>query len=142
MPVWAEDGTADLAVTIAWGRSGTPRVHDGDTATWKVTVTNLGPATAPAVDVVAGGSDQFGRVTSDCGGDDYCALGDIPPGESRTVTFSARACLIQAGDAPARRLWWVSGAAWTSVDPDESNNRADLDVRITGSPLDTACFAG
>lgn len=138
LPARAAESTADLAVTIAWGTGGTPHVRSGETATWDVTVTNLGTATAPAVDVVPGGSDQFGRFTSSCG-QDYCNVGDLLPGESRTVTFSATACLIQAGDAPARRTWWVNGAAWTAGDADPSNNTASLDVRITGSS-NTACF--
>jgi hypothetical protein len=103
-----------------------------------MTVTNLGDATAPAVEVLASGSDQFGRFTSSCG-EQLCVLGDLEPGEARTVTFSATACLIQAGDPPARRIWWVTGSAWTARDPNPSNNTASLDVRITGS-ANSSCF--
>jgi subtilase family serine protease len=138
LPAWAEEGAADLSVSIAWGSGGTPHVQNGDTATWTLTVTNLGDATASSVDVVAGGSDQFGQFTVDCGEGviegDYCVLGDLQPGESRTVTISATAFLIGAGTSPTRRTWWVTGAAWTATDPDLSNNTATLDVRITGSP--------
>ncbi len=52
-------------------------------------------------------------------------------GETRAVTFAAKACLIQTGH---RRVWWVtSGADSTTSDPDFSDNLASLDVRITGS---------
>jgi hypothetical protein len=138
LPVWAEEGSADLAVTIAWGAGGTPHVRSGETATWELSVTNVGTATATAVEVVPGGSDQFGRFTSSCG-QDFCYVGDLLPGESRTVTFSATACLIQTGNAPARRMWWVSGAAWSAADANSSNNTASLDVRITGSST-APCF--
>lgn len=138
LPAQAEEGTPDLAVSITWGTPGTPHVLSGETATWQLTATNLGTATAPAVEMVPGGSDQFGRFTSSCG-QDYCVVGDIPPGESRTVTFSATACLIQAGSAPARRMWWVTGAAWTAGDANPTNDTASLDVRITGSS-NTSCF--
>jgi hypothetical protein len=138
LPAWADEGTADLSVSIAWVTGGSPHVQDGDTAAWTLTVTNLGDATATAVDASAGGSDQFGLFTSDCGEGkvegDYCLLGDLLPGESRTVTFSATACLSGAGSSPPRRTWWVTGSAWTATDPDLSNNTATLDVRITGAP--------
>ena len=131
-PAAAQEGTADLAVTLAWAANGGPHVRSGETATWTVTVTNQGDATAPATDVLASGSDQFGRFTSSCG-DQYCVLGDLEPGQTRTVTFSATACLIQAGDPPARRVWWVTASAWSAADPYPANNVASLDVRITGS---------
>ncbi|WP_076259507.1 CARDB domain-containing protein [Intrasporangium flavum] len=137
-PASAEDGTPDLGVTITWGAPGGPHVRSGETATWTVTVTNLGDATAPAAEVLASGSDQFGRFTSDCG-DQFCVIGDLAPGQSRTVTFSATACLIQAGGPPARRLWWVTASAWTATDPNPANNVASLDVRITGS-ANASCF--
>lgn len=130
-PVWAQDeGTADLVVTMAWAGHGSPHVRSGGTATWTVTVTNLGPATAQQVGVSAGGADQFGSFASSCGPSDHtCVLGDLAPGDSRTVTFSAKACLI----SEHRRVWWVtSGADSTTIDPDTSNNEASLDVRITG----------
>ena len=50
-PAWAQDGTPDLGVTLAWAPNGGPHVRSGDTATWVVTVTNLGDATASAVEV-------------------------------------------------------------------------------------------
>ncbi|HEX6874987.1 MAG TPA: hypothetical protein VF165_04945 [Nocardioidaceae bacterium] len=131
-PTWAQDdGTADLAVTITWLGTGTPHVQAGGIATWTVTVTNLGPATAQQVEVDAGGSDQFGVFVSSCGAGESCVLGDLAAGDSRTVTFSANACLIQTGH---RRVWWVTSSAHsTTMDPDSSNNMASLDVRITGS---------
>ena len=130
-PVWAQDDDADLAVTITWTGTGTPHVQDGGIATWTATVTNLGPATAQQVEVSAGGSDQFGQFVSSCGGGDTCNVGDLAAGDSRTVTFSAKACLNQTGH---RRVWWVSsGADSATVDPNPSDNVASLDVRIIGS---------
>lgn len=131
-PAWAQDdGTADLAVNITWAGTGTPHVQAGGIATWTVTVTNLGPATAQQVGVTAGGSDQFHQFVSSCGAGDSCVLGDLAAGDSRTVTFSAEPCLNQIGH---RRVWWVnSHASSTTMDPDLSNNVATLDVRITGS---------
>ena len=129
-PAGAADGSADLEVTIAWARPGSPHVRTGEIARWTVTVTNAGPSTAEQVEVGASGSDQFGRFTTSCGTDGFCQVGDLAPGASRTVGFGADACLIQTEH---RRVWWVTGVAYsTTPDPDPSDNRGDLDVRITG----------
>jgi hypothetical protein len=137
-PAAALEGAPDLAVSITWGAPGGPHVRSGETATWVVTVTNQGDATATGAEVLASGSDQFGRFTSSCG-DQFCVLGDLEPGQSRSVTFSATACLIQAGDPPARRVWWVTAAAWDAADPYPANNVTSLDVRITGS-ANASCY--
>ncbi|MFZ2014530.1 MAG: hypothetical protein WAV00_11955 [Nocardioides sp.] len=82
--------------------------------------------------MTAGGSDQFGQFVSSCGaGGNTCVVGDLAVGETRTVTFAAKARLIQTGH---RRVWWVTrGADSTTLDPDYSDNVASLDVRISGS---------
>ena len=129
-PAVAADPSADLEVTIAWAGPGSPHVRTGGIARWTVTVTNTGPSTAEQVEVGAGGSDQFGRFTTSCGTDRFCEIGDLPPGASQTVGFAADACLIQTEH---RRVWWVTGVAYSiTPDPDPSDNRRDLDVRITG----------
>src|SRR5690242_15683249 len=63
----ANTGT-DLSVSISWIGNGRPRAQVGQVTSYRVTVTNLGPAAANAVRISLGIADQFNPSSPiDCG---------------------------------------------------------------------------
>ena len=126
----ANPDAADLSVKIDWVGKGTPRVHSGDTATWRVTVANLGPDQAQQVSVFFGGTDQWNTFTGPCGSS-RCDLGLLASGASVTVTFSARACGLVTGES--RQAWVLTSAESLTPDPNTDNNASPLFItKITG----------
>ena len=126
----ANPDAADLSVKISWVGRGTPRVHSGDTATWRVTVSNLGPDQAQQVSVFFGGTDQWNTFTGPCG-TSRCDLGLLAPGASVTITFSARACGLVTGESRQARV--SASVESPTPDPNTDNNATgDFITKITG----------
>ena len=126
----ADASSADLGVKVTWVGKGTPRVHSGDTATWRATVTNLGPGEAQSVSVFFSGTDQWNALTGPCG-TSRCDLGLLASGASVTVTFSARACGLVVGES--RRAWVTASVESSTPDPNTDNNATPVFItKITG----------
>jgi uncharacterized repeat protein (TIGR01451 family) len=90
-PPVAAAGTADLAVTMVGDAK---RLKFGETITFTVTATNLGPDAATGVTLGVGVSDSLANVGSTCPdgmGSNICVLGTLASGESVTVLFQVMA---------------------------------------------------
>ena len=125
----ANPDAADLSVSIAWIGKGSPRVHNGDTAMWTVTVTNHGPNDAQQAELSFFGGDQWDHVVSPCGVS-FCDLGTVAAGGSVDVTLSARACAFVTGES--RRASVTASVSSATPDPDETNNSRDFVTKIIG----------
>jgi uncharacterized repeat protein (TIGR01451 family) len=121
--------TADLQITKV-ASSNTVRV--GETVTYTVTLTNLGPGVATGV--VFGDSlpDQLNLVESTCGSvSAFCALDAIPPAGSATLTIVATPITNLARNE--RRISNTAFVAQSgTADPNPSNNQASTIVRVVG----------
>jgi hypothetical protein len=127
----AAAGTAGLAVTMVGDAQ---RLKFGDTITFTVTVTNLGPEVATGVTLGVGTSDSyanFGGTCPDESASSICDLGTLEPGASVTLLFRAMA----SNDCCPKRL----GVAVASVshdtdtlDPVSSNDAVIVETRFTG----------
>jgi uncharacterized repeat protein (TIGR01451 family) len=122
--------TADLQITKV-ASSKTVRV--GETITYTVTLTNLGPGVATGV--VFGDSlpDQLNLVESTCGAPSaFCTVASLPSGASLTLTIVATPITNLARNE--RR---ISNTAFiadfgTTSDPNPGNDQASTIVRVVG----------
>jgi uncharacterized repeat protein (TIGR01451 family) len=121
--------TADLQIMKVAAQK---TVAAGETVTYTVTLTNLGPG--PAVGVVFGDSlpDQLNLVSSTCGDvSAFCTVDSLPSGASVTLTIVA----IPIGNL-ARNERRISNTAFVlqsaTTDPDPSNDQASAIVRFVG----------
>jgi uncharacterized repeat protein (TIGR01451 family) len=126
----AAQETADLQLTKV-ASSKTVRV--GETITYTVTLTNLGPGVATGV--VFGDSlpDQLNLVSSTCGEPSaFCTVESLPSGASVTLTIVATPITNAARNE--RR---ISNTAFieqfATPDPDLTNNQASTLVRLVGT---------
>jgi uncharacterized repeat protein (TIGR01451 family) len=122
--------TADLQITkVADSRT----VRVGETVTYTVTLTNLGPGVATGV--VFGDSlpDQLNLVSSTCGAvSAFCTVQSLPSGASATLTIIATPITNLARNE--RR---ISNTAFianfgTASDPNPGNDQASTIVRVVG----------
>lgn len=127
-------GTADLAVTMVGNAK---RLKFGETITFTVTVTNLGPDAATGVTLGFGTSDSyhnFGGTCPDGTVSTICTLGTLAPGASVTLSFQAMAanvcCPARVGVATAS----VSHDAET-IDPVSANDSVRLETKLGGKTL-------
>jgi hypothetical protein len=127
-------GTADLAVTMVGDAQ---RLRFGDTITFTVTVTNLGPDVATGVTLHVGTSDSyadFGGTCPDRSTSTICDLGMMESGASVTLLFRAMAsnecCPKRLGVATAS----VSHDAET-IDPVSANDSVRLETKLVGKTL-------
>ena len=126
----AAQETADLQITKV-ASSNTVRV--GETVTYTVTLTNLGPGVATSV--VFGDSlpDQLNLVNSTCGAvSAFCTVDSLPSGASSTLTIVATPITNLARNE--RR---ISNTAFiadfgTTSDPNPGNDQASTIVRLAG----------
>jgi uncharacterized repeat protein (TIGR01451 family) len=126
----AAQETADLQITKV-ASSKTVRV--GETVTYTVTLTNLGPGVATGV--VFGDSlpDQLNLVESTCGAvSAFCSIDPLPPGASATLTIVATPITNLARNE--RRISNTAFVAdfGTTSDPNTSNDQASTIVRVVG----------
>jgi uncharacterized repeat protein (TIGR01451 family) len=121
--------TADLQITKV---AGSRTVRVGETVTYTVTLTNLGPGVATGV--VFGDSlpDQLNLVESTCGSvSAFCSLDTLPPGASATLTIVATPITnLARNERRISNTAFVAESATT--DPDLSNNQASTIVRMVG----------
>jgi uncharacterized repeat protein (TIGR01451 family) len=120
---------ADLQIAKV---AGSKTVRVGNTVTYTVTLTNLGPGVA--TNVVFGDSlpDQLNLVNSTCGSvSAFCSLGALPPGASATLIIVATPITnLARNERRISNTAFVAESATT--DPDLSNNQASTIVRVVG----------
>jgi large repetitive protein len=124
---------ADLKVV----KTGPASVVPGENLDYSITVTNLGPSTAPAVslaDPVPVGL-SFVAAGTPCASGFPCALGNIAVGAS--VTVSSR-YLAPANLAPGAPISNVATVSSSVADPDSSNNAATVKTTIESPKSDLA----
>ena len=125
----AAQETADLQITKV-ASSKTVRV--GETVTYTVRLTNLGPGVATGV--VFGDSlpDQLNLVESTCGAvSAFCTVESLPSGASETLTIVATPITnLARNERRISNTAFVAESATT--DPDLSNNQASTIVRVVG----------
>ncbi|WP_166665557.1 DUF11 domain-containing protein [Kribbella caucasensis] len=122
--------SADLQVTKV---ASSKAVRVGETVTYTVTLTNLGPGVA--VGVVFGDSlpDQLNLVSSTCDGvSAFCTVDSLPSGASATLTIAATPI---TNLARTERL--IGNTAFiadfgTTIDPNPGNDQASATVRVVG----------
>jgi uncharacterized repeat protein (TIGR01451 family) len=126
------DTGADLSVTVKWVGNGVPRAALGQTVTYAVTLTNLGPETAAGTFVFAATPDQFNPVSLTCSDASFCssAGGELAPGATVTATVVDVVCCFPEGES--RTTSAGAGAFSTTPDPDTNNNIGTVLTKIVG----------
>jgi uncharacterized repeat protein (TIGR01451 family) len=124
------DPGADLSVTATWVGNGAPRAAVGQTVTYTITVTNLGPATATGAVLTASTPDQFNFVSLTCSQASFCGSGgELAPGATTAATLVDVVCCFPKGESRTTS----AGAGVTSADdPRISNDTASVVTRILG----------
>ncbi len=125
----AAQDTADLQVTKVAAQK---TVRMGETVTYTVTVTNLGPGTATSV--VFGDSlpDQLNLVDSTCGAvSAFCSVESLPSGASATMTIVATPISnLARGERRITNAAFILQSA--TSDPNPSNDQASVTVQFVG----------
>jgi len=132
-PPVAATGTADLAVTMAGDKR---HLRFGDTITFTVTVTNLGPDGATGVTVGVGASDSyadFGGTCPDGSTSNICDLGNLASGDSVTVRFRLGTSQSCPPDRLGVAVASVSHDANT-IDPISANDSVRTETKFVGEP--------
>jgi uncharacterized repeat protein (TIGR01451 family) len=127
--------TADLQITKV-ASSKTVRV--GETVTYTVTLTNLGPGVATSVEFGDPVPDQLNLVNSTCdrsaGGGTvsaFCTVDSLPSGASATLTIVATPITNLARNE--RRISNTAYVAESATpDPNLNNDQASTIVRVAG----------
>jgi uncharacterized repeat protein (TIGR01451 family) len=127
-PVTAQE-TADLQITKV---AGSKTVRVGETVTYTVTLTNLGPGVATGVVFGDPLPDQLNLVESTCGVvSAFCTVEGLPSGASETLTIVATPITnLARNERRISNTAFVRESAKT--DPDPSNNQASTIVRVVG----------
>ena len=131
----AAEGTTDLAVTIG----AAPRaVKNGGHVVYTITVTNLGPDVA--TDVTVGAlfpSDWTNLVALSCSRGApvtpyslTCSVGSLAAGESATARVEVE--VFVPYKSLGRSIDVIGEATAATADPDSSNNRAPVTIKVIG----------
>ena len=127
--VAAAQGTADLSITKTADQK---TVKIGETITYTITLTNLGPD--EATDVVFGDPipDQLNLVSSTCGDvSAFCTVASLESGDSVTLTVVATP-IANLAHSERRVTNSAFIAESSSMDPNAVNDIASVTVRIAG----------
>jgi uncharacterized repeat protein (TIGR01451 family) len=130
---FAQEPTADLALTKTADRM---NVKIGETITFTITVTNLGPDAATGIYFGDSIPDPLNFVSSSCDkGTAYwglCRVGSLAIGESATITV-----VTTPITNPAQSERKFTNTAFiveaTTFDPNPDNNTASLSLHIVGN---------
>jgi len=125
----AAQETADLQIAKVAAEK---TVRVGETVTYTVTVTNLGPGTATGV--VFGDSlpDQLNLVDSTCGAvSAFCSVESLLSGASATITIVATP-IPNLGRGERRITNTAFVLQSETSDPNPSNNQASVTVQFVG----------
>jgi uncharacterized repeat protein (TIGR01451 family) len=129
----AAQESADLALTKVADRT---QVRIGETITFTITLTNLGPASATGVVFGDPVPDPLNLVSFTCSqgtisGQSFCAVDSLPSGASVTAILVATPITN-----PAKSERRFSNTAFiaesATPDPNSSNNSASLKLHIIG----------
>lgn len=132
-PASAQEASADLVLTKTADHK---NVKIGQTITFTITVTNLGPDTATGVFFGDALPDPLNFVSSSCnkgptsGG--ACSVTSLAVGESATITLVATPITNPAKSERKFTNTAFIGASDT-FDPNPGNNTASLHLHITGN---------
>jgi hypothetical protein len=124
-------GTADLVVTMVGEKK---NLKFGDTMTFTITVTNLGPDHATGVVLSIGVSDSYGALGAACpdgSTSTICDVGSLEAGASVTVPFRAMACCSCCPERLGVAVATVSHDSDT-IDPDANNNSVRIETKLVG----------
>jgi hypothetical protein len=127
----AAAGTADLSVAMA---SEKKNLKFGDTMTFTITVTNLGPDPATGVTIGIGVSDSYGDLGATCpdgSTSTFCDLGRLESGANVTVLFRALACCSCCPNRLGVAVASVSHDAET-IDPVSANDSVRTETKFVG----------
>ncbi len=135
----ATDG-ADLAVTMTWiGHGhGVPRAAVGETATFAITLTNLGPDSAVGTLLGTNEADQLNFVSLICSDPVACIQpgtepgpgADLASGATVTATLVEQVCCFPKGESRTAPV--SATVASLTPDPDLANNGVTLVTKIVG----------
>jgi uncharacterized repeat protein (TIGR01451 family) len=134
LPVSAQEGTADLAITKTTSQK---NIRTGENVVFTITVTNLGPDTA--TDIVFGDAipDPLNFVASSCDGGmivlGICSVESLAVGESATITLVVTPVPGLHGSQRKFSNTAVISIS-TPTDPNTSNNLASVDLHVIGNP--------
>jgi large repetitive protein len=139
-----EDDQAEVTITpipvadITVAKLPPAQLNPGTDAVYTIVVKNLGPSIAQSVTLADPGPAGLVFKSASCGSPP-CALGNLAPGEDRTLTFTYSVPFPYTGSNVVTN---VATATSGTFDPDPSNNtdrvgasidaRADLNVVKTG----------
>jgi uncharacterized repeat protein (TIGR01451 family) len=131
--LFAEVATAQEAADLQLTKTADRKtVKIGETVTYTITLTNLGPGLA--TDIVFGDPlpDQLNLVGSTCGAiSAFCTVTSLPPGASATLTVVATPITNPAqSERRVRNCAFISEAG--STDPNPDNDIACVTIRIVG----------
>jgi uncharacterized repeat protein (TIGR01451 family) len=127
---------ADLAIVKTPSKT---NLTVGETFTYDLTVTNNGPSRATSVTITddlpngltyISSSPPPGCVIQPPSGVLACVVGDLPNGQSRTVTITVKT--DQDANGTIRNVATVAGQ---QTDPNPANNTDSTDVVVTGADL-------
>jgi uncharacterized repeat protein (TIGR01451 family) len=124
---------ADLSVTATWVGKGAPRGAVGDTVTYAITLTNLGPDTATETRLVALTPDQFNPVSLTCSDVSFCSSpgGELAPGATVMATVVDVVCCFPQGTI-RKTSAGAAASSETTSDSHPENNSATVLTRIIG----------
>ena len=128
---------SDLSVTITADKD---KVKPGETITFTVTATNLGPAAAPLMDVSHSLPDQlqFISLTCDRGVSNdgiLCEYLSLEPGGTVVSTLVATRFTGTSGMMRSKKVATTAGVnleTTATVDPNGSNNTATVMTKLNG----------
>jgi uncharacterized repeat protein (TIGR01451 family) len=134
LPVLAQEGTADLAITKTTSEK---NIRTGENVVFTISVTNLGPDTA--TNIVFGDAipDPLNFVSSSCDKGTvflgFCNVDSLAVGESVTIILVVTPIPgLHAGQRKFSNTAVISIS--TPTDPNTSNNLASVDLHVIGNP--------
>jgi uncharacterized repeat protein (TIGR01451 family) len=123
---------ADVAVTASWVGNGTPKAAVGDTLTYSITLTNLGPEASAGTYLAEANPDALNFVSMTCSDPVFCSYpgGSLAPGTSVTATIVDVVCCFPVGES---RITSAGAAVISANDPNLDNNVALVRTKIVGA---------
>lgn len=125
------DGGADLSVTATWVGSGVPRAALGQTVTYAVTLTNLGPDASTGTYLFALTPDSFNPVSLTCSDPSFCASpgGELAAGATVTATVVEVVCCFPKWQS---RTTSAGATVFSDADSNPANDIASVLTKIVG----------
>jgi len=125
---------------LAIAKSGPAQVTEGDTFTYNLTATNLGPTTATGVTVTdpVPANSTFVSASAGCAqaaGIVTCTAGTLAPLASMSFSIT-----VQAGSG--NTIVNTATVVGNQADPNPANNSATVTTRINHNPICTAASTG